>query len=1662
MTLLTETGTFTKPTSTGAQSQTINLVDSSLTPKFLILWTNGLTTTDGTYTEGVIWSYGFSDGTNDACQTMAALDNVTTQNEAYGWNNNAIISVLSLTPAQVARADVTSFNAGNFVLNWSVNTTTTATVIHYIVGGGTDITNVSVIQDTIDDTSTGNHSFSGSGTTFTPDFALIMTGTENGGGISINTLSVGADNAQFNIGAARTASERYALVGRTESIGTSDTDMALLNNACISNQSRSTGDIAFTGDFVQFDDAAGGGITINITEAVNVTPTHLAFLFIKGGAWTCGTFQQRSGTGTQDVNLANPDVAPKLVSLSGINSDTINSAVDNNYIGVGASDGTRQGCSWGGDMTGSALMVSTSANLTSQVYRQGTPNATASSSTTNAQCTMSDMTAAGKFQLSWGTADTTLRQMAYWAIGTLTATTRFYLHSTGTSVGGTLPSTEQSTLTSDKDRDPQTSNRTMDTDIGSAMVSIGLATNATTSLQNYYFTRFISPLVNQTSIPASAWTYSFAARQVTSSANFPVSGNAQPVHVHVYVWKPSNGTKVGTIIDADSASEYNEPTTLNSVTSMYGSFTGSEVTGMTAGDAVVAFEVWFRITQASATSNTVDYYWGGGTETNNNGTTVLDHASYIRAVQTIVFGEPTGTTYNRSPSADSTTVSDSSLTRLLSAARVPSADSTTVTAGTSTRMLSASRVPSADTTTVGETSLTGVKVTQYDRAPSADTSTVADSSLNRLISAVRVPGTDTSTVADSSLSRMLSATRLANVASYDDFSSGTYSFTEGGSSPNGKWVNDYLGGTGASSGVRFSSSIGSNVMWQIPQASTTEFETHASKSDSTTSYSNFDCTFRMRTVAQTRQNFTPNTWETAWVIFRYTDDWHHYYFTLKTNGPEFGRKDYFPHVEQQMFLATPGTPTCTIGQWYKVRIRAVRNHFMFWIDDSLVIDMVDDGSVGYDSQTAGLPPPPTAALYGPGTFCPYNEDAEVEFDEIVIGESDYVTVVESSLSAAKVKQGIPSADTITITESSLTRLLSANRALTPETMTVNDSSLSRSTSLARTPSTDTITASDTSTVRTKSLLRIPSTDTITIADSSLTRLLSAIRLPSTDDVIIGDNLARLLSASRSPSLDSITIEEISLDAVKSVAGIDYARTPASENITVSDSSLTRLLSALRIPSSDSSTVSDSSLTRLLSAIRLPSTDTVDISEGLSAGQTQSFDRTPATENVTVTDSSLTRLLSALRVPTEEIVSIVESSLTRMLNLFRTVATDTTTVIDSSLVRTRSLTRVPSSDSTTVTDSSLNRLLSASRVPSADTITVSDFSLTRLLQLIRVPGADTTSLSENVSALHTTTGQFNRSPTPETITIAEQSLSRMLSLIRVPSTDTTGTIGENLSKSKLISRVPAANTTTVADSSLVRRVSLSRNVSETATNVIESSLVRLLQAIRSPNAEIVSVSELEPLLSYSRSLQDTLNITEPTLEKIMTAVRTLTDSTEIEDLIFAQTWHRFVYDSVTVAEQLFIVRQALSGPVTYAIPSEVRPLLGNIGAQRTDPQIELAIDSAYDEINRKTNRTPPNDWKDTEPEFSIIKKLTRYKAALEMSIGIKDFEDRDAMQKEIDEMFKIIEEHDPGGVSSNDMVISSEDETYALNPAGLIWSTRYPNLKKSSTSGENNTTINPDT
>ena len=202
---------------------------------------------------------------------------------------------------------------------------------------------------------------------------------------------------------------------------------------------------------------------------------------------------------------------------------------------------------------------------------------------------------------------------------------------------------------------------------------------------------------------------------------------------------------------------------------------------------------------------------------------------------------------------------------------------------------------------------------------------------------------------------------------YDDFQGGTYSLPEGGISPNGKWVDKWNGYGQA--GVKTIN--GNNVFYEIPKTAIEPGTTHSSLVQTSQKFSDFTLELDMNTYKQLRQNSPPNTWETAWVFWRAVDLYHSYYFVLKTNGIEFGKKDTNCNCEEQVFLKTASTPKVQLGIWSHIKISSIGKHTTVWVDGSKVVDM-DDPS--YNS-----------AKMSNGYIGLYNEDASVGFDNVRIG-----------------------------------------------------------------------------------------------------------------------------------------------------------------------------------------------------------------------------------------------------------------------------------------------------------------------------------------------------------------------------------------------------------------------------------------------------------------------------------------------------------------------------------------------------------------------------------------------------------------------------------------------------------------------------------------------------
>lgn len=214
--------------------------------------------------------------------------------------------------------------------------------------------------------------------------------------------------------------------------------------------------------------------------------------------------------------------------------------------------------------------------------------------------------------------------------------TRLYFHDELDNSSG-LPTAEQSSLVADDNFEAdQTKNRKINTIIGLAQVSLANASLATTAARNYYAARFVSkPLdVNQT-ISANTWIFNFAANESNANANFPVSGTNQVLRVNAYVWRPSTQTKVGTILDGNSAAAYDEPSATSTEKVMHGTFAGAAVTAL-AGDVII-FEIWAVVTQGMGVSYTQTIYFDGTTENTTENATVSNHASFLETPQNITF-----------------------------------------------------------------------------------------------------------------------------------------------------------------------------------------------------------------------------------------------------------------------------------------------------------------------------------------------------------------------------------------------------------------------------------------------------------------------------------------------------------------------------------------------------------------------------------------------------------------------------------------------------------------------------------------------------------------------------------------------------------------------------------------------------------------------------------------------------------------------------------------------------------------------------------------------------------------------------------------------------------------------------------------------------------------
>jgi Big-like domain-containing protein/3-keto-disaccharide hydrolase/K319-like protein len=215
----------------------------------------------------------------------------------------------------------------------------------------------------------------------------------------------------------------------------------------------------------------------------------------------------------------------------------------------------------------------------------------------------------------------------------------------------------------------------------------------------------------------------------------------------------------------------------------------------------------------------------------------------------------------------------------------------------------------------------------------------------------------------------ITASSVASAVDFSDSFDASYSFTQDGQvSPDGKWKMKYLNGGKTTSA--------NGVLTTYPGSASAPTQTLSTLVMSTQKFHNFQLDLDMRTNKQLRTGSPPNSWETAFIFFRYTDETprsnHHYWFLLKTDGFEFGKKDNAPGdstLEKQIFLKTGQSPTVKIGSFQHLTVKAVGYHFTIAVDGHTVVDMTDP-KVNDPSKMSD------------GVLGLYEEDSSASFDNI--------------------------------------------------------------------------------------------------------------------------------------------------------------------------------------------------------------------------------------------------------------------------------------------------------------------------------------------------------------------------------------------------------------------------------------------------------------------------------------------------------------------------------------------------------------------------------------------------------------------------------------------------------------------------------------------------------
>lgn len=788
------------------------------------------------------------------------------------------------------------------------------------------------------------------------------------------------------------------------------------------------------------------------------------------------------------------------------------------------------------------------------------------------------------------------------------------------------------------------------------------------------------------------------------------------------------------------------------------------------------------------------------------------------------------------------------------------------TAESKTRLKASLRTMTTETVNVAESKAT---LRTKMRTLATETVNVAEGGLTRLTTKMRALTTETITLIESSLARQAAKIRRPDDLLYDDFNAATYNFTEGGSSPNGLWTNSFL--SGGTSGTRFASSVNSNVMYQYPAVATAPEQTYSTVNLTTSTWENFELSVRVKTIQQLRQNSAPNNWERAWIFFRIIDNDHGYYFAMKNSGCEIGRED---QGIEQIYLATPAE-SFPVGYWNTVRIRCTSDKvndrvlIKVWVDNQLVADISDDAQLTVT--------PPSSNMFAAGKIGVYNEDAEVEFDDLRVMSIPTIAISEPSPpTLLKGKMRSLATETVTFTEVSLSRLTQKFRAFSTETVNVAEA-VDRlkghiGQSIEKVLTTETLNISESTPAKLLQKVRTLAAETLDVGEVGKARLSEKLRALTTETVTITEALDRLVTMGEIEVLyfsDSVTRTVTRANAI--------TRSLATETLTITETSLTRLKGIVKTHTTETLSIAEASA-RLSSKFRALVTESLNLQE--SKARIKGKVRTLTTETVAVVEG-LARQTAKIRNLTTETITTVEVSLARLNHKLRLLTTETVNVAEAVASLKghagQLVTRALTTETVNLAESK-TRVSNKIRALTTETMNVGEQSIARLSAKIRTLTTETLAVNEAVAQTKNTARQIIKTMTTETVNL-EESTARLTHKFRIMTTESVTIAEQAIFRSVGNARALTTETINLAQISLTRRITKGRVLATETLTITESALSRLAKKIRALTAETITITQSVPLQVRARQViktmtTETVNFVQQSLVRRTAKVRTL--------------------------------------------------------------------------------------------------------------------------------------------------------------------------------------------